>query len=135
MTIPSLLPLLLLLGPPVVVGGVPLLDPTLLPRDEEEDTVRVTDGTSVGGAGTSRQKSSLPSQRCPPRSERSLSSRFRSKAERYRSYDSRKFLSTRAEKMSSPRGLVAGGIEGMGREEEEDGEGLRVGEGERERVT
>ena len=132
MTIPSTL-FPLLFGP-VVVGGVPLLDPALLPRDEEEDTVRVTGGTGVEGAGTSRQKSSLLSQRFP-RSERSFSSRFRSKAERYRSYDSRKFLSTRAEKMSSPRGLVAGGIEGMGREVEEDLDGLRVGEGERERAT
>lgn len=125
----------LLLSPVLVpVGGVPLLDPPLLPRDEEEDTVRITGGTSADGAGTARQKSSLPSQRFL-RSARSFSSRFRSKAERYRSYDSRKFLSTRPEKISSPRGLEAGGIEGMGRDADGDLDRLRVGEGERERGT
>jgi hypothetical protein len=45
---------------------------------------------------------------------RSRSSRLRSNAERYRSYASRKLRSTRDEKMSSPRGFVVGGIDGMG---------------------
>jgi len=36
-----------------------------------------------------------------------------SKASLYRSYDSRKFLSTREVKMSSPRGFVDGGMGGI----------------------
>jgi hypothetical protein len=45
---------------------------------------------------------------------RSRSSRLRSNAARYRSYASRKVRSTRDEKMSSPRGFVVGGIDGIG---------------------
>lgn len=50
---------------------------------------------------------------------RSRSSRLRSKAARYRSYASRKPRSTRDEKISSPRGFVVGGIDGIGTAEEE----------------
>lgn len=59
---------------------------------------------------------------------RSRSSRLRSKAVRYRSYASRKPRSTRDEKMSSPRGFVVGGIDGIGTVEE-DRFPNRVGEG------
>ena len=56
---------------------------------------------------------------------RSRSSRCRSKAVRYLSYESLKDRSTFEEKMSSPRGLVLGGIVGIGMEEV-----LRLGIGE-----
>jgi hypothetical protein len=42
-----------------------------------------------------------------------LSSLLRSNVARYRSYDSRNDRSTREENMSSPRGLVVGGIDGI----------------------
>lgn len=50
---------------------------------------------------------------------RSRSSRLRSNAARYRSYASRKLRSTRDEKMSSPRGFVVGGIDGIGTADDE----------------
>jgi hypothetical protein len=59
---------------------------------------------------------------------RSRSSRLRSKAVRYRSYASRKPRSTRDEKISSPRGFVVGGIDGIGTVED-DRFPNRVGEG------
>jgi hypothetical protein len=82
MTMPSELPVPL---PALrVVGGVPLLDPPLFPREDDEDMARMAGATSPEGAGISRQKNSLPSQRFL-RSACSFSSRFRSKAARYRS--------------------------------------------------
>ena len=57
----------------------------------------------------------------------SRSSLFRSNAARYLSYESLKVLSTLDEKMSSPRGLVLGGIVGIGTEE-----ALRLDMGERD---
>jgi hypothetical protein len=83
MTIPSELPVLPLPAHRVV-GGVPLLDPPLFPREDDEDVARIAGATSPEGAGVSRQKNSLPSQRFL-RSARNFSDRFRSKVPRYRS--------------------------------------------------
>lgn len=64
---------------------------------------------------------------------RSRSSRFRSNALRYRSYDSRNERSTRDENISSPRGLLDGGIGEIGTDELRLD--MRMGEGARRRLT
>lgn len=56
---------------------------------------------------------------------RCLSSLAFSNAARYRSYDSRKFLSTRELNISSPRGFVGGGMGVMGAERLDEGERAR----------
>ena len=93
------------------VGGVPLLDPF---KDETRVGVKAPEPVLGAGVGARSQNNNLPYHFfC--RSLYSLTSRFLSNADRYRSYDSRKFLSMRDENMSSPRGLAAGGMGGMGR--------------------
>lgn len=96
------------------IGGVPLLDPVPF-TDETRVGVKAPEPTPVqAGLGGRSQNNKWPYHfLC--RSVYSFSSRFLSNAERYRSYDSRKFLSMREENISSPRGLAAGGICGMGR--------------------
>jgi hypothetical protein len=64
---------------------------------------------------------------------RSRLSRLLSKAPRYLSYASRKLRSTRDEKISSPRGFVVGGIDGIGTAEDERFPS-RVGEGDLARL-
>ena len=100
--------------PPPGVGGVPLLD--LVPfTDETRVGVKAPEPVFGGvGVGARSQNNNLP-YHFLWRSLYSFTSRFLSNAERYRSYDSRKFLSMRDENMSSPRGLAAGGMGGMGR--------------------
>lgn len=94
--------------PPPGVGGVLLLDPVAF---KDETRVGVKAPEPVGGRS---QNNNLP-YHFLWRSLYSFTSRFLSKAERYRSYESRKFLSMRDENISSPRGLVVGGMGGMGR--------------------
>ena len=93
------------------VGGVPLLDPF---TDETRVGVKAPEPVFVAGVGARSQNNNLPYHfLC--RSLYSFTSRFLSNAERYRSYDSRKFLSMRDENISSPRGLAAGGMGEIGR--------------------
>src|SRR5271156_3180637 len=76
------------------IGGVPLLDPVPL-TDETRVGVKAPEPTPAeAGLGGRSQNNNLP-YHFLWRSMYSFSSRFLSKAERYRSYDSRKFLSMR----------------------------------------
>jgi hypothetical protein len=93
------------------VGGVPLLDLVSFTDETREAPEPVFVGAGVGARS---QNNNLP-YHFLWRSLYSFTSRFLSNADRYRSYDSRKFLSIRDENMSSPRGLAAGGMGGMGR--------------------
>lgn len=96
------------------VGGVPHREPR--PR-EDVDAVREGGGGCCCAAiavGERCQNASFP-HHVFFHSKYSFSSRLLSNAARYRSYDSRKFLSTREENINSPRGLFAGGIACMGR--------------------
>lgn len=94
-------------------GGVPLLDPRL-----RDDVDAVRDGgvgcgrSPVVGVGGRSQNINLP-HHVFFHSEYSFSSRFLSNADRYLSYESRKHLSIREEKISSPRGFFAGGMVGI----------------------
>lgn len=109
------------------VGGVPLLDPF---TDETRVGVKPPEPAFVGaGVGARSQNNNLP-YHFLWRSLYSFTSRFLSNADRYRSYDSRKFLSMRDEKMSSPRGLAAGGMGGMGRVADVERSRRLVNEGE-----
>lgn len=113
------------------VGGVPLLDPVPF-EDETRVGVKAPEPAfAETGLGARSQINNLP-YHFLRRSLSSLSSRLLSYAERYRSYESRKFLSMREENISSPRGLAAGGMGGMGRMVDvERGRLFDEGEGER----
>lgn len=68
-----------------------------------------------GGLDTNGNRASnRPNQLLVKNASRSLSSLLRSNAVRYLSYESRNPRSTLDEKMSSPRGLLLGGIVGIG---------------------
>ena len=111
---------------------MPLLEPR--PR---EDVDAVLEGGGLGpvtvgdGVGARSQNISFP-YHVFFRTAYSFSSRFLSKIDRYRSYDSRKLLSTREENISSPRGFVAGGIVFMGRVVDADLDLFFVGDGDRD---